>query len=129
MIIKINILWQLNSISPVAESLAVRPESGILFYSLLVTGASLFLEKCLEPGNLLGRYYLLLVYLWRVVWHRKEHHWKRFWLKPFGLCVYCYSAHIAWITFFLFLELHWLYLPLFWGMQYLYLRTFQRLWK
>jgi hypothetical protein len=57
---------------------------------------SLFLVKCFEPNMIFRRYYLLLNYVWIRNWRKKDR-WKRFILKPFGLCVYCFGA---WLTIF-----------------------------
>lgn len=110
-----------------AVNLDARLGFGFLFYALLSTGLSLFLEKCLERGMIFGRYGLWLDAVWRKA-HNRRHRWKRYWLKPMGYCIYCFSQHVAWMVFFVFAVAPWYYLPLFWGASYLWLRSIQKLW-
>lgn len=65
-----------------------------LLYSLMVAGLGLFVQECMEPGMILRRYYLFLTYVW-IRNRRRKHRWKRWWLKPAGMCVYCNTTWIA----------------------------------
>lgn len=69
-----------------------------LLYSLTAAGLGLFLQECMEPGMILRRYYLFLTCLWIRNWRRKDR-WKRWWLKPAGMCVYCNTAWIALLVY------------------------------
>jgi hypothetical protein len=120
-------IWQLNLVFLPVGNLAAPLVNGILIYSLLSTGLSLLLEKCLEPTMIFGRWYLFLVYLWRFRWHKKKDHWKRFFLKPLGLCVYCTSVWISIFTFCFVYAGPWVLLPFFCGLAYLWLRIIQKL--
>jgi hypothetical protein len=55
---------------------------------------SLFLRFCLQEGNLLGWYYTFLLA------SAKRYPSLKYWLKPLGLCVYCYGSWVCvWVWF------------------------------
>lgn len=66
--------------------------------SLMTATLSMFLEETMQEGMILRRYRLFLLWLWIHSW-RKRDRWIRKLLKPFGLCIYCYSTWIAILTY------------------------------
>jgi hypothetical protein len=68
---------------------------GVVFIiSLMTVGLISFIQKCFQENMIFRRYYLMLVYYW-IKWRRKKDRWKRKFLKPLGLCIYC---QIPWIS-------------------------------
>jgi len=70
------------------------------------------------------RYFLFLTLLW-IKWWRKKDRGKRFFLKPLGLCIYCYSTWIAIIFYLLFIGIN-PHIFLFLGLNYLYIEIFMK---
>jgi hypothetical protein len=74
---------------------------------------------------ILKRYYLWLVYHW-IKWWRKKDRWKRYILEPMGMCVYCNSTWICIPFFFIFVSHNILLLPLFIGMNYIWIEILKK---
>lgn len=70
----------------------------LIIYSLLTASLAWFVQYCLKPGEIFGRYGLWLTAVWMRNWRRKDR-WKRFWTKPAGNCVFCNGAWLAIIVF------------------------------
>ena len=66
----------------------------MIYCGIISAFFSLFIAKCFEPNMIFRRYYLLLNYVWVKNWRKKDR-WKRFILKPIGLCVYCLGVWVA----------------------------------
>lgn len=77
----------------------------LMVLSLITASLAHFIQYCLKPGEILGRYGVWLNYHWIYNW-RKSDRWKRPILKPLGLCVYCNGA---WVFIVLLLVNGWLY--------------------
>lgn len=65
-----------------------------LLYCLMIAGLGQFFQLCMHPNMIFRRYYLWLTLLW-IRNRRKKDRWKRWLLKPLGLCVYCNTTWIA----------------------------------
>jgi amino acid transporter len=104
----------------ILQTLAERREVVLLLICLMTASLGLFLEECMNPNMILRRYYLWLTYHWIKNWRKKDR-WRRWLLKPLGLCVYCFSS---WITIFFYLYNFDLDLNIFFalGMNYLWLK-------
>lgn len=87
----------------------------VVLFSLLTSAFSLFLEMCMQEGNILWRYREFLNNLWD----------KKGWyiLKPLGLCIYCYSPWIAIVMLYLYGDMDIIHYPLVFGMQYVWLEA------
>lgn len=110
------------------ESLTIvakNADAAWLLYSLMVAALGLFFQACMEPGMIFRRYYLYLTHHWITNW-RRERRWRRFWLKPLGLCVYCNTTWIGLVFYLVYFGLH-LEILLFAGLVYAWLKAFQRL--
>lgn len=88
--------------------------------SLFTAGFALFLQMCYKPGHVFRRWYLWLTWVWMKNW-RREDRWKRYAMKPLGLCPYCQTV---WFHSFFFVVLTdagvcWWMLSV--GMNYLWL--------
>lgn len=70
----------------------------LIMYSLLTACLAWFVQYTLQPGEIFGRYGLLLTAVWMKNWRRKDR-WRRFWVKPAGQCVYCNGAWLALLVF------------------------------
>lgn len=95
-----------------------------LLYSLMVASLGLFFQECLEPGMIFRRYYLWLTYHWIHNRHRKKR-WKRWLLKPLGMCVYCHTTWLA-IFYYLFKFGPEVELLLFLGLVYVWLKLLKK---
>jgi len=100
----------------------------VFIFSLLTAGLSLFIQKCFLPDMILRRYYLFLIYHW-IKWHKKKDRWKRPFLKVFGMCVYCYGTWLSMPFFFLFVSSNIFLLPLFIGMNYIWIELIMKILK
>jgi len=100
----------------------------IIFISLLTAGFVLFIQKCFQKDMIFRRWYLLLVYLW-MKWWRKKDRWKRKFLKPLGLCVYCMSPWVCTPFYFIFVSNNIFLLLLFIGMNYIWLELLLKILK
>jgi hypothetical protein len=87
-----------------------------LLYCLMLAGLGLFFQHCMEPGMIFRRYYLWLIFHW-IRNRKREVRWKRWPLKPLGLCVYCNTAWLGVAFYMLFLGLN-LWIFLFLGLLY-----------
>jgi hypothetical protein len=94
----------------------------ILLFSLAIAGLGLFFQECTEPNMLFRRYYLWLNYHWIRNWRKKDRY-KRWILKPLGLCVYCNTTWIAIIFHLLTNGFNLLIFP-FLGLVFLWLKLF-----
>jgi hypothetical protein len=96
----------------------------LLLLSLMTSALSLFIQDCMGPGMIARRYYLWLIYHWMRNWRKKDR-WRRWLLKPLGLCVYCQGAWIAIIAYLYYfgpkIEIVFLL-----GMNYLWLKILQK---
>lgn len=70
----------------------------IVILGLLTACLTMFIEHCMEREMIFRRWYLYLTYHWIRTWRRKDR-WKRYILKPLGLCHYCYGTWIAIFTY------------------------------
>lgn len=95
-----------------------------LLYSLMVAGLGLFFQECMEPGMIFRRYYLWLTYLWIKNWRRRNR-WKRWWLKPAGMCVYCNTTWIALVYYVVRFGINFDIL-LFTGLVFVWLKLLKR---
>lgn len=95
----------------------------MLFFSLLTAGLTLFIRKCFQKDMIFRRWYLLLIYFW-IKWWRKKDRWKRKFLKPLGLCCYCFNTWLCIPVFFIFVSHNPILLFLFFGISYLWLEMF-----
>ena len=98
----------------------VRDVEDVVLLMILCFGTSclsLFIQKCMEPGMILRRYYLWLTYHWIKNW-RKRDRWKRYFLKPLGLCIWCSGTWIGIFFFSLYCGFR-LEIFLFIGVQYI----------
>jgi len=90
----------------------------------MVAALSLFIQKCMESGMIFRRYYLYLIHIYVQNWRKKDRY-KRFLLKPIGLCIYCYSTWIAIFTYVIKFGFSYDIL-LFIGMNYLFIQLYFR---
>lgn len=99
----------------------------LLLPSLIVAALALLFQECMKPQMLFARYRLLLLYLWRSNWRRKDR-WKRkaYMLQPLGLCIYCNSAWIATVYYIREFGPK-LELLLFLGLVFLWVKIFLKL--
>lgn len=104
----------------ILETLAVKKEVVLLLLSLMTASLSLFFQECMEPGMIFRRYYLWLTYHWIKNWRKKDR-WKRWLLKPLGMCVYCNGTWIA-IQFYLYNFGPGVNILLFIGLNYLWIK-------
>lgn len=98
--------------------------AGYASYSLMVAALALMFQECMKPAMLFARYRLLLLYLWRKNWRKKDR-WKRtvYLLQPLGLCIYCNSAWMS-ISYYLITYGIKLDVLLFMGMTFLWVKLF-----
>lgn len=61
---------------------------------LLTVGLVKLIELCLSEDMIFWKWTVLLNYLWIKNWRKKDR-WKRYFLKPLGLCHYCYGTWVA----------------------------------
>ena len=66
----------------------------IVILGLLTAGLVKLIELCLSEEMIFWKWTILLNYLWIKNWKKKDR-WKRYFLKPLGLCHYCYGTWIA----------------------------------
>src|SRR6478735_7183784 len=66
----------------------------LITYSLLTSCLAWFVQYALQPGEILGRYGLLLTAVWMRNWRRKDR-WKRALMPALGLCPYCNGSWLA----------------------------------
>jgi len=104
------------------ETVANEEVVRLALLSLMISGLGLFFQECMEPNMIFRRYYLWLTYHWIKNWRKKDR-WKRWILKPLGLCVYCNTTWIAIIFYFLTNGFNLLIFP-FLGMVFLWLKLF-----
>ena len=91
---------------------------GLFFHALAAAGISLLLQKSMQYGMPLRRYYLLLCLIWiRSRRTKTARRWRQI-LKPLGLCLPCMNIWVAVATFSLGCFEH-VQIPLFFGMQFL----------
>lgn len=90
----------------------------LFLLSLMTASLSLFFQECMEPGMIFRRYYLWLTYHWIKNWRKKDR-WKRWLLKPSGMCVYCNGAWIS-IMFFMYFFGPDIKILLFLGLNYMW---------
>jgi len=83
-----------------SQILAADVDARWLLYCLTIAGLGLFFQKCMEPNMIFRRYYLWLMLIW-IRNYRKKNRWKRWLLKPLGLCIYCNTTWIA-ILYYLY---------------------------
>lgn len=101
----------------------------ILLYCLAIAGLGLFFQECMKPNMIFRRYYLWLLHHWIKNWRKKDR-WRRWLLKPLGICVYCNTAYIT-IFFYLYKFGPDLEIFLALGISYLWLKLLEKtiIWK
>jgi hypothetical protein len=99
-----------------------QKEVAKLLFSLAIAGFGLFIQECMKPNMILRRYYLWLTYHWIKNWRKKDR-WKRWLLKPLGLCIFCNVTWIAIIFYFLTSGCNILIIP-FLGLVFLWTKLF-----
>jgi len=99
-----------------------KEEVVLLLFSLPIAGLGMFVQSCMEPNMILRRYYLWLTYHWIRNWRQKDR-WKRWPLKPLGLCLYCNTTWLA-IIFHSSMSGFDLFTLPFVGLVYLWLKYF-----
>ena len=97
-------------------------------FSLLTAGLSLFIRKCFQKDMIFRRWYLLLTYFW-IKWWRKNDRWKRKFLKPLGLCVYCMTPWVSTPFYFLFLSHNIILFFLIIGKTYMWVEIHLKIFK
>ena len=75
----------------------------LIIYSLLTACLAWFVQYCLKPGEIFGRYGLWLTAIWMRNWRRKDR-WKRAITPMLGLCPYCNGSWIALFVYLIFLN-------------------------
>src|SRR6478735_4929873 len=75
----------------------------LITYSLLTSCLAWFVQYALQPGEILGRYGLLLTAVWMRNWRRKDR-WKRALMPALGLCPFCNGSWLALFVYFVFLN-------------------------
>lgn len=119
---------------------AVKPVEAatlMLILSLMTACLGWFFQYTLKPGEIFGRYGLLLTALWMKNWRRKDR-WVRPILKPLGQCVFCNSTWIAIVVYIiaLFTLFGWqntAFIPaltglfLFTGLNYIWVKLLQKI--
>ena len=66
----------------------------IVMLGSLTASLTMFIDHCMEKEMIFRRWYLFLTYHWIRTWRKKDR-WKRYILKPLGLCHYCFGTWIA----------------------------------
>lgn len=87
-----------------SEIVAMEKVAMLGILCLLTASLTMCIWKFMTRGMIFRRYYLLLIYYW-IKWHKKKNRWKRKWLKPIGLCYYCYGTWINIVSFVIFIGL------------------------
>ena len=85
-----------------SEIVAMEKVVMLGLHCLMTALLTMCIWKFMARGMIFRRYYLLLIYYW-IKWHRKKDRWKRKWLKPIGLCYYCYGTWVNIVSFILFI--------------------------
>ena len=70
----------------------------LITYSLLTACLAWFVQYALQPGEILGRYGLLLTAVWMRNWRRKDR-WKRALMPALGLCPFCNGSWLAMVVY------------------------------
>ena len=96
----------------------------IVILSLLTVGLIKFIELCLSEQMIFWRWTVYLNYLW-IKWWRKKDRWKRAFLKPLGLCQYCYGTWVAIFTYITMVGLN-VAIFVFIGSTFLWLMLFEK---
>jgi len=99
----------------------------LLLILIGVPALSLFIKKTYGPDMIFRRIYLYFIYWWIKTWRKKDRY-KRYIIKPF-ICVYCYNTWLSIFSFFLFLDMNILFLPIFIGLSYIILELFMKILK
>lgn len=89
----------------ILEIVAVNVEVAMLLFLLkivilgsLTASLTMFIDHCMEKEMIFRRWYLFLTYHW-IRTYRQKDRWKRKFLKPLGLCHYCFGTWIAIFTY------------------------------
>ena len=99
----------------------------LLLFIVSIPSLSLFIHKCYEPDMIFRRIYLYMIDVWMKNWRRKDR-WRRKIIKPF-LCVYCFNVWLTIFSFFIFMKISILFLPLLIGLTYILLEFLMKITK
>ncbi len=100
-------------------------DATLVLLCLMIASLGLLFQECMEPGMIFRRYYLWLTYHWIRNWRKKDR-WKRWLLKPLGMCVYCNTVWVA-IFYYLYRFGFNVEILLFLGLVYTWIKILKRI--